>query len=81
MSHSVNFNEFYNYVHSFYGRGCIYDMDVSIYEIKDATDYLIANRTDLAFEGDSIDREHVRDIIINKRKEFIAKRRAAIEAL
>jgi len=58
---------FVDYVYSFYGRGGIYDMGALKRDIQQATrDYL--NKPDCNFDapnGDSLDRENVRDILIS----------------
>ena len=55
--------EFYTYVRSFYGQRGLYPMGATLRDIKAATDvYLAREATD--FEGDSMDRENVRDILI-----------------
>jgi hypothetical protein len=56
--------QFYSYVLSFYGKNGIYDMGATLDEVMEATaKYLQASET--KFEGDSFDREHVRDIMMN----------------
>lgn len=58
--------EFVNYVHSFYGPGGIYDMGATNKMIRTATRLYMETCAD--FEGDSIDRENVREILIRKYK-------------
>jgi hypothetical protein len=62
--------EFYNYVLSFYGPGGIYPMDATLELIEQATQDLIRilEIKDQEFCGDSIDRELVRDLLIDKYK-------------
>jgi hypothetical protein len=60
-----NMNDFINYVHSFYGTGGIYDMGATKNMIEDATSVRIKTRKDIAFQMDSVDRELVRDIMID----------------
>ena len=55
---------FVNYVRSFYGPGGIYDMGATDVMIIEATIQYINSGAD--FCGDSFDREHVRDIMINQ---------------
>ena len=55
--------EFINYVKSFYGPGGIYDMNATDDHIIEATFKYIRSGAD--FCGDSFDREHVRDIMID----------------
>jgi hypothetical protein len=56
-------NQFYNYVLSFYGSYGLYPMGVSLAHVKAATK-IHKKRTSIAFDGDSYDREAVRDILI-----------------
>jgi hypothetical protein len=62
--------EFYNYVLSFYGPGGIYPMGATLELIELATNDLIKilEIKDQEFCGDSIDRELVRDLLIDKYK-------------
>lgn len=64
--------EFVNYVFEFYGPNCMYShffkTPVTKAEIKAAT--LIRVKT-AQFEGDSFDREAVRDIMLAARGQFI----------
>lgn len=55
--------EFYKYVRSFYGPQGLYPMGATLRDIKSATDIYLAQET-AKFEGDSMDRENVRDILI-----------------
>jgi hypothetical protein len=57
-------NQFYLYVRSFYGNHGIYPMGVSLADIIRATDIYLS-RGKVHFEGDSFDREEVRDILIS----------------
>ncbi len=54
---------FYGYVHSFYGPDGLYPMGATLADIQGATNMHIDN-VGAAFEGDSMDREAVRDILI-----------------
>jgi hypothetical protein len=56
-------NEFYLYVRSFYGSDGLYPMGANLADIIKATDIYIS-RSKTRFEGDSFDREEVRDILI-----------------
>ena len=61
--------EFVSYVYDFYGKGGIYDMGATISQITTATiDYLsdCLSKQQYTFCGDSLDRERVRDIMIEK---------------
>ena len=55
--------KFYVYVRSFYGRDGLYPMGATVHDIIAATKILVGAVGD-AFEGDSMDREDVRDILI-----------------
>jgi len=57
-------SEFIRYVKSFYGPGGIYDMGATDDHIIEATFKYIQSGAD--FCGDSFDREHVRDIMIDE---------------
>jgi hypothetical protein len=56
-------SQFYQYVRSFYGKGGLYPMGVTLRDIEDATMQYI-DSVGTAFEGDSHDREAVRDILL-----------------
>lgn len=62
--------EFYDYVLSFYGPGGIYPMGATLDLVERATSDLIKilQIKDQEFCGDSIDRELVRDLLIDKYK-------------
>lgn len=67
----MNKRAFVNYVYGFYGRNGPYPIKgLTKAEIGLATDFRILNEPYLDFEGDSIDRERVRDIIIANREEL-----------
>jgi hypothetical protein len=55
--------KFYHYVHSFYGSDGLYPMGATVHDIIAATK-LHVEAAGAAFEGDSMDREDVRDILI-----------------
>ena len=55
--------KFYQYVRSFYGKDGLYPMGATVPDIMAATRILVDAVGD-AFEGDSMDREDVRDILI-----------------
>lgn len=61
--------EFTDYLMDFYGPGGIYDYGFTVLQIDIATKIyksrLVSNNTE--FVGDSIDRENVRDIILDAR--------------
>lgn len=54
--------KFYTYCKSFYGIGEIYDLDVTNNALQ-TTCELVVNRKDIPFEGDTVDREKVREIL------------------
>ncbi len=62
--------EFVDYVMSFYGKGGLYDIAANSLEASFATGVCVERykREGKSFEGDSIDREAVRDIIIELRE-------------
>lgn len=64
MSVGMNASDFRKYVKSFYGPGGIYDMGATEKQIDAAVKEYIASGADYA--ADSLDREHVRDILIKK---------------
>lgn len=55
--------DFYAYVLSFYGPYGLYPMGVTLADVKTATE-IHKKRTRIRFDGDSHDREQVRDILI-----------------
>ena len=55
------------YVLDFYGKGGIYDMGATKQQVVNATNALI-KQIGNKFEADSIDRERVRDIMIERYK-------------
>jgi hypothetical protein len=67
--------EFYDYVLSFYGKDGIYPMGATLPLIQQATQDLtqILHIKDQEFCGDSIDRELVRDLLIDKYKLQLSK--------
>lgn len=56
--------EFIDYVLSFYGKGGLYDIGATEEEVKTALNIRLKIRQDIEFDGDSYDREIVRDIIL-----------------
>ena len=54
---------FYDYVLSFYGDDGIYKIGATRDMVMEATQKYISSGAD--FTGDSFDREHVRDIMLN----------------
>lgn len=66
MSH---FNEFIDYVMSFYAQSGLYDMSMTRGEALIATGMrlMYCKLHDVEFQGDSIDREAVRDLVFDLR--------------
>ena len=63
----MDLNQFVDYCYDFYGPGGIYPMNVNKANILAATGILLqqyAQQSEYDFVGDSIDRERVRDIMI-----------------
>ena len=64
--------EFVDYVLSFYGKGCIYDFGVKKNDVVTATviylNKVLADKTETYTwgDGDSLDRERVRDILLDQ---------------
>ena len=58
-------NEFVSYVYDFYGKNGIYDMGATVSQIQTATIHYIGSDDSLPFYGDSLDRERVRDILLD----------------
>ena len=54
--------DFIEYCNSFYGIDGIYDMNATLEQIKDCC-YLYMNIVRDEFEGDTMDRERVRDLL------------------
>ena len=65
--------DFVDYVESFYGDGGIYDLGFKVTRehIWNATSVHLMRLVDDSFEGDTVDREIVRDIMINQHKEGV----------
>mgnify|MGYP001189891544 CR=1 FL=1 len=60
--------DFYSYVFDFYGKNGIYDMNATKTQIKLATKERLTNIkfAKIPFDADTIDREIVRDILIDR---------------
>jgi len=55
---------FVEYCHSFYGEGGLYDMGASMNVLhKAAVTYVLSPDREADFEGDSFDREQVREVL------------------
>lgn len=63
----TSFDKFVDYTLGFYGPGKIYDKEFTREEVEVATKQYISS-TGVEFESDTIDREIVRDIVIDNRK-------------
>jgi hypothetical protein len=59
-------NNFHTYVYGFYGKGGVYDMNATAEQIEQATKILYKRYKPEEIDHDSIDRERVRDILIEK---------------
>ena len=55
---------FVEYCHSFYGEGGLYDMGASMTDLYEAAaTYVLSPDNEVEFEGDSFDREQVREVL------------------
>ena len=63
------------YCLQFYGSGGIYDMNATAEEIEEATAARLERFPRLEFCGDTVDREKVRDLMLERRAAFIEQRR------
>jgi len=60
-------SKFFDYCLSFYGSGGLYDMGATRDQIEQATAHMLQHLSPSDyFEGDSVDRERVRDVLIQK---------------
>ncbi len=57
---------FIDYVHSFYGKDGVYDFGATKEDITLATAVYLRNLGKQDFAADSIDREHVREVLLNE---------------
>ncbi len=60
----MNKKKFIDYVHSFYGARGLYPMRATKTQIREATNILLNRGNEVIF--DSVDREKVRDILVEK---------------
>tara|TARA_A100000172_G_C3026004_1_gene104863 strand:- start:667 stop:924 length:258 start_codon:yes stop_codon:yes gene_type:complete len=60
--------EFIDYCLEFYGDGGIYDFNMTREELTEGLERRLKNRPDVPFDGDTIDREFVRDEVLAMRK-------------
>ena len=58
--------DFYQYVLSFYGAQGVYPMNAAFSHVRTATLAVIRKHGEDSFCGDSIDRERVRDVLIDR---------------
>lgn len=65
---------FTSYCMSFYGARGVYDMGATAEEIEEATAERLARFPALEFCGDTVDREKVRDIMLERRAVFMKQR-------
>jgi hypothetical protein len=66
---NAQITEFVEYVLSFYGTGGIYDFGATEADVRGALEERIRTASaDCPFEGDSVDRELVRDIMLKDRE-------------
>ena len=65
----INVLKFIEYVLEFYGKDGIYDFGANEEEVLKALRIRLEKHSDIDFGGDSLDRELVRDIILENRGE------------
>ena len=58
----VNIKDWREYVLSFYGKGGIYEFNAA-HDVIIAACKIVENRKDIAFDGDTVDRESVAGIL------------------
>jgi hypothetical protein len=63
--------DFIKYVLDFYGESGLFDMKATRDEVWNATCIRLIRFKDIPFEGDSLDREKVRDIILESRQQDV----------
>lgn len=66
---SVETHEFLNYVLEYYGKNGLYDYNFTDVEVEDAFEHRISN-IETPYDGDSHDRELIRDIVFARRGEY-----------
>ena len=69
---ALKVSEFVDYVMSFYGKGELYDIGATRAEVLIAIIVRLEREKGLEFAGDTIDREKVRDIILEVRARIAA---------
>ena len=60
--------KFIDYFQSFYGKNGLYDIGSTREEAMEATLIYLTAPGALTFEGDSFDRENVRDVLLSRRR-------------
>ena len=64
---TTNLDQFYRYCLDFYGAGGIYDYGFTRELVEQATQVYISRLKDRSyFYGDTVDRERVRDIVLDE---------------
>lgn len=63
-------NEFIEYMHDFYGIKGLYPMQITDHEILIATGIRLERYQNIPFHGDTLDREKVRDIVVEMRQKY-----------
>tara|TARA_R100000388_G_C7162234_1_gene119812 strand:+ start:228 stop:449 length:222 start_codon:yes stop_codon:yes gene_type:complete len=63
--------QFIDYCLEFYGNHGIYDLKMTREELERGLERRLQNRPDVAFDGDTIDRELVRDEVLEMRSEGV----------
>lgn len=69
---------FVTYLMDFYGKGGLYDYGFTPDEILAGTLHLVSIIGVDEFEGDSVDRERVRDIVLETRKANVEVRKVRV---
>ena len=59
---------FIDYCLEFYGNRGIYDLKMTREELEQGLERRLQNRPDVPFDGDTIDREFVRDEVLEMRR-------------
>jgi len=60
--------DFINYCHDFYGENGIYDLGMTKEELWKGLELRLRNHSETPFDGDTVDRELVRDEVLSLRK-------------
>jgi hypothetical protein len=63
----MNMNEFVDYCLDFYGTGGIYDFGATKENVEEAVKIRLERHNDIQWDADSVDREMVRDIMLELR--------------